>query len=180
MTQKIYKKKIPFTIELAKQITSGKKKGEIVTRDGKQARILSYGLKNGIYPIVAAVKQNENVGENAEVYTTDGKWDDEGESPNDLFIRVPTYYKDYSNFTPEKWQPCVVRSSEDGTWFVAVCDKITNSGEAPTFYPSGLDKLFRSSVAYRYYLPLTKVTQRLLRQTISYEQLIEELDYDKG
>ena len=56
MTQKIYKKKIPFTIELAKQIESGKKKGEIVTRDGKQVRILSYGLKNGIYPIVAAVK----------------------------------------------------------------------------------------------------------------------------
>ena len=177
MTQKIYKKKIPFTIELAKQIESGKKKGEIVTRDGKQARILSYGLKNEIYPIVAAVKQNENVGENAEVYTTDGKWDDERESPYDLFLRVPTYYKDYSNFKPQFLQACIVRNSESDPWNMKIC---TSKKGEPFFY-DGYDEdgLFCSS-RYKFYLPVTRVTQRLVGITISYEQLIEELDYDKG
>lgn len=177
MTQKIYKKKIPFTIELAKQIESGKKKGEIVTRDGKQVRILSYGLKNGIYPIVAAVKQNENVGENADVYTTDGKWDDERESPYDLFLRVPTYYKDYSNFKPQFLQACIVRNSESDPWNMKIC---TSKKGEPFFY-DGYDEdgLFCSS-RYKFYLPVTRVTQRLVGITISYEQLIEELDYDKG
>ncbi len=172
-------KKVPFTIKLAKQIESGEKKGEIVTRDGKQVRILSYGLKNGIYPIVAAVKQNENVGENAEVYTTDGKWDDEGESPYDLFIRVPTYYKDYSNFKPQFLQACIVRNSESDPWNMKIC---TSKKGEPFFY-DGYDEdgLFCSS-RYKFYLPITRVTQRLAGKVKSYEELVKELDnkWDKA
>lgn len=174
---KTYYKQIPFNVETAKKITSGEKKGEIITRSGKKVRILAFDVQNGTFPIFAAIKQNSvPQQEIVSSFTNEGKYEKLLDTPQDLFIRVPTYYKDYTNFKPAKWQPCVVRSTDDGMWFVAVCDKEIKSGEAPTFYPSGLDKLFRSSVAYRYYLPLTKVTQRLLRQAISYEQLIERID----
>ena len=172
-------KKVPFTIKLAKQIESGKKKGEIVTRDGKQARILSYGLKNEIYPIVAAVKQNENVGENAEVYTTDGKWDDERESPNDLFIRVPTYYKDYSNFKPQFLQACIVRNSESEPWDIKIC---TSKRGEPFFYDGYDEAGLFLALRYKFYLPVTRVTQRLVGKVSPYEELVKELDnkWDKA
>lgn len=174
---KTYYKQIPFNVETAKKITSGEKKGEIITRSGKKVRILAFNVQDDTFPIFAAIKQN-SVPQQEVVFsfTNKGKYCKELDTSNDLFILVPTYYKDYTNFKPAKWQPCVVRSTDDGMWFVAVCDKEIKSGEAPTFYPSGLDKLFRSSVAYRYYLPLTKVTQQLLRQTISYEELINQLE----
>ena len=174
-----YFQKVPFTIKLAKQVESGEKKGEIVTRDGKQARILSYGLKNEIYPIVAAVKQNENVGENAEVYTTDGKWDDEGESPNDLFIRVPTYYKDYSNFKPQFLQACIVRNSESEPWDIKIC---TSKRGEPFFYDGYDEAGLFLALRYKFYLPVTRVTQRLVGKVRPYEELVKELDnkWDKA
>lgn len=38
-------KRIPFDLELAKKITNKEVKGEIVTRDGRQARIICFDRK---------------------------------------------------------------------------------------------------------------------------------------
>ena len=47
--------KMPFSIELAKNITSGKKEGKIVTRKGYPVKILTFDMANIDYPICATV-----------------------------------------------------------------------------------------------------------------------------
>lgn len=167
MTRTTYKK-IPLDIELAKKITNGEVKGRIVTRDGRQVRIICFD-KEGYYPIVALVKKSCGV-ENTYTYNKEGREFDIGMSLLDLFLEVPTYYKDYSNFEPQKWQPCLVRENEDEIWLLQV-SKGKRCGDGVLFYcPDG------SPNVWRHCLPLTKITKRLIGTTKSYEQLIQELD----
>lgn len=49
-------KKVPFDIELAKKITNGKVKGRIVTRNGRQVRIICFDRKEKEWQIVALVQ----------------------------------------------------------------------------------------------------------------------------
>lgn len=161
-------KKIPFDLELAKKITQKEVKGCIVTRDGRQARIICSD-KEGYYPIVALVKKSCGV-ENTYSYNKEGREFDNGMSLSDLFLEVSTYYKDYSNFVPCKWQPCLVRENEDELWLLQV-SKGKRCGDGVLFYcPDG------SPNVWRHCLPLTEITKRLIGTTKSYEQLCEELD----
>lgn len=161
-------KKIPFDLELAKKITQKEVKGCIVTRDGHQARIICSD-KEGYYPIVALVKKSCGV-ENTYSYNKEGREFDYGMSLSDLFLEVSTYYKDYSNFVPCKWQPCLVRENEDELWLLQV-SKGKRCGDGVLFYcPDG------SPNVWRHCLPLTEITKRLIGTTKSYEQLIQELD----
>lgn len=167
MTRTKYKK-IPFDLELAKKITSKEVKGRIVTRDGHQARIICSD-KEGYYPIVALVKKFCGV-ENTYSYNKEGREFDIGASLSDLFLEVPTYYKDYSNFVPQKWQPCLVRENEDEIWLLQV-SKGKRCDDGVLFYcPDG------SPNVWRHCLPLSKATQRLIGTNKSYEELIKELD----
>lgn len=96
--------------------------------------------------------------------------DDRKEDKFNLRIEVPTYYRDYSNFVPQKWQPCLVRENEDEIWLLQV-SKGKRSDDGVLFYcPDG------SSNVWRHCLPLSKTTQRLIGTKKSYEQLIQELD----
>lgn len=57
MTRTTYKR-VPFDLEQAKKITNKETKGRIVTRDGRQVRIICFD-KSGVqsaYPIVALVQ----------------------------------------------------------------------------------------------------------------------------
>lgn len=167
MTRTTYKK-IPLDIELAKKITNGEVKGRIVTRDGRQVRIICFD-KEGYYPIVALVKNPCGV-ENTYSYNKEGREFDIGMSLSDLFLEVPTYYKDYSNFVPQEWQPCLVREKEDELWLLQV-SKGKRCDDGVLFYcPDG------SPNVWRHCLPLTEITKRLIGTTKSYEQLIQELD----
>lgn len=167
MTRTTYKK-IPFDIELAKKITNGEVKGRIVTRDGHQARIICSD-KEGYYSIVALVKKSCGV-ENTYSYNKEGREFDNGMSLSDLLLEVPTYYKDYSNFVPQKWQPCLVRENEDEIWLLQV-SKGKRCDDGVLFYcPDG------STNVWRHCLPLSKATQRLIGTNKSYEELIKELD----
>lgn len=164
MTQTKFKR-VPFDIELAKKITNHEIKGKIVTRDGREARIVCFD-KEGDYPIVALVKKSCGV-ENAYTYNKKGKEFDNGMSLSDLFLEVPTYYKDYSNFKPCKWQPCLVRDNDKEDWNISVCKGRNSAGEA-IFFPFGC--------TYEHCLPLSKATERLVNTRMSYEELIQELD----
>lgn len=168
-------KKVPFDLELAKKITNKEIKGRIITQEGKKVRIICWDKKpvDGKaheYPIVALI-QNDYNGEMSQTFTAEGTaCYPNYKSRYDLIIEVPTYYRDYSNFVPQRWQPCLVRENEDEIWLLQV-SKGKRSGDGVLFYcPDG------STNVWRHCLPLSKVTERLVGTTKSYEQLIEELD----
>lgn len=174
MTRTTYKR-VPFNLELAKKITNKEVKGRIVTRDGRRARIICFDRKetDDIFDppknIIALVENKEGSEGVFEVRHTGMILLGE-ETDYDLLIEVPTYYRDYSNFVPQKWQPCLVRDSEEDEWWVQVCAGKDIDGEI-LFY------VFDGDIeTWKYCLPLSKVTERLIGTTKSYGGLIKELD----
>jgi hypothetical protein len=161
-------KKVPFDIELAKKITNKEVKGRIVTRNGREARIVCFDFKRfgRINSLVVLVDCGDR--ELALAYNDEGKEKDNRYNYY-LHLEVPTYHKNYSNFKPCKWQPCLVRYRVDDFWIVRVCNgEIDN--DKPVFYAA------RYNATYDYVLPLSKITERLIGTNKSYEELIQELD----
>lgn len=168
-------KKVPFNIELAKKITNKEVKGRIVTRDGRKIRIICTDRKDksdviAQYSVIALVTEKD--GHECEYeYLDTGRFSAVIEETDlDLHIEVPTYYRDYTNFVPCKWQPCLVRDCDDEPWNVMVCVGERTDGDA-LFYGPG-----RHKYAWVEVLPLSKITERLVGTRKSYEQLIKELD----
>ncbi len=162
-------KKVPFDLELAKKITNKDVKGRIANGDGYEARIICWDKKCGClkYPIIALVDSDD--GENIYTFTEGGIESIGFETFKDLHIEVPTYHKDYSNFKPQKWQPCLVRDNDKDLWEICVCAG-RNSACKATFYHRGC------TCSHEHCLPLSKVTERLADTRKSYEELIQELD----
>lgn len=163
-------KKVPFDIELAKKITNKEVKGRIVTEDNLPARIVCFdynfgGKKDNIVAII------EHTGyEGVLTCFADGLYHyDFFNKKYALHIEVPTYYRDYSNFVPQKWQPCLVRDGENLLWFPLIYAYTDCQGKM-MFYDGSYTRPFANV------LPLSKVTERLVGTTKSYEQLIQELD----
>ncbi len=170
MTRTKYKK-IPFNLELAKKITNKEAKGRIVTEDNLTARIVCFDMKFGVDKILAVLVDCGGEYEIGVRCNLDGTCrDDRKEDKSNLHIEVPTYYRDYTNFVPQKWQPCLVRDSEEDEWWVQVCAGKDIDGEILFYVYDG------DIETWKYCLPLSKVTERLIGTTKSYEQLIEELD----
>lgn len=162
-------KKVPFDIELAKKITNKEVNGRIVNGMGSEVRII-YFNKIGMYPIVGLIR----VADEDEIYTyrENGRHGIKlDESPLDLHIEVPTYHKDYSNFVPCKFQPCLVRNGICDDWWVRVCAGENENNDTMFYYERGYGKEQWNEI-----LPLNKITARLLTTTKSYEDLIKELD----
>lgn len=165
MTQTRFKK-IPFDLELAKKITNKDVKGRIVTENGLTARIVCFDFKRfgRINSLVVLVDCGDQ--ELALAYNDKGKEKDNRDKYY-LHIELPTYHKDYSNFVPCKWQPCLVRDNDKEDWNISVCKGRNSVGEA-IFFPFGC--------TYEHCLPLSKATERLVNTRMSYEELIQELD----
>lgn len=161
-------KKVPFDLELAKKITNKEVKGRIVTDDGLTARIVCFDRKNDSWTIIALVS-NSSDSESVCVYKNNGRYSPTAEDRLDLHLEVPTYHKDYSNFVPCKWQPCLVRDNKKELWEISVCAGRNSAGKA-TFYHRGC------TYSHQHCLPLSKVTERLADTRKSYEELIQELD----
>ena len=168
MTQMKFKK-VPFDLELAKKITNKDVKGRIVTEDGHEVRIICYDYRHfgGKNRLVALIDLGDH--ELALAYNNEGKEIDNREKFA-IHIEVPTYYKDYSNFEPQKWQPCLVRDNEKDAWIIMVCAGKDTHGDV-IFYNEGF-----ISYKFIHVLPLSKVTERLFGTSKSYEDLIKELD----
>lgn len=168
-------KKIPFDLELAKKITNKEVKGRIVTRDGRKIRIICTDRKDksdviAQYSVIALVTEKD--GHECEYeYLNTGRFSAVIEETDlDLHIEVPTYYRDYSNFVPQKWQPCLVRDNENHLWGIQVYSHTDCQGKMLFYNDEGY------VIPYTKVLPLSKVTARLIGTTKSYEELIEELD----
>lgn len=168
MTRTKYKR-VPFDLELAKKITNKEVKGRIVTRDGCQARIVCFDRNEKGWPIIALVKILENY-ESVIICKSNGAYSNFEGKDLDLLIEVPTYYRDYSNFVPQKWQPCLVRDNENHLWGIQVYSHTDCQGKMLFYNDEGY------VIPYTKVLPLSKVTARLIGTTKSYEELIEELD----
>lgn len=171
MTQTTFKR-VPFNLEMAKKITNKEVKGRIVNVDGNKARIICWNKDcgNSNYPIIALVDMNG--GEQIFTFTKEGKECIGFNSHKDLCLEVPTYYRDYSNFVPQRWQPCLVRDTSSDLWRVTVCCG-KDAYDIPIFYTANNSNGYCHWVNF---LPLSKVTERLVGTTKSYEQLIQELD----
>ena len=170
MTRTKYKK-IPFNLELAKKITQNEAKGRIMTEDNLPARIVCFDLKHGGSKILAVLVDcgDYEIGIRCDL---DGICRDTREEDKfNLHLEVPTYYRDYSNFMPQKWQPCLVRASISDHWKVRVC---ADNKQQVTFYDSG--NSCSGDIMWDFKLPISKVTERLMGTTKSYEELIKELD----
>lgn len=176
MTRTKYKR-IPFDIELAKKIMNKEVKGRIVTMEGRKVRIICWDKKPvdeeaHEYPIVALIQNNYN-GEMSQTFTAEGAaCYPNYKSRYDLIIEIPTYYRDYSNFVPQRWQTCLVRDYSLDIWRVAVCSGKDAYGR-PLFYS---ERNADGCCGWYHYLPLSKVTERLIGISKSYEELIKELD----
>ena len=169
-------KRIPFDLNKAKFIMNGEMKGRIVTRDGRQARIICFDRKENedIFDPpknIVALVTNKDGSEGVFAVRDDGMILLNEESDYDLLIEVPTYNRDYSNFIPQKWQPCLVRESIYDHWKVRVC---ADNKQQVTFYDSS--NCCSGDILWDFKLPLSKITERLIGTTKSYEQLIQEFD----
>ena len=166
MTQTRFKK-IPFDLELAKKITNKEAKGRIVTDDEHEVRIICYDYRHfgGKNRLVALIDLGDN--EIALSYNNEGKEIDNREKFA-IHLEVPTYYKDYSNFVPQKWQPCLVRDCKNNKWAIQVCAGKDNKGNI-LFYTQ-----FGTILSYQYYIPLCKATKQLVGTTKGFEELDKE------
>lgn len=82
--------RVPFAVEMAKKITNGEVNGNIVTRDGRNARVICWDKKSdSIYNIVALL--DEKIMERILTYTINGSEADGKDSDNDLMLEIPEY-----------------------------------------------------------------------------------------
>lgn len=168
-------KKVPFNLELAKNITNKEVKGQIVTRDGRKARIICIDRWDKRSPIspsnVIALVKTEDGHEIVCEFMRNGMYYITKDTDLDLHLEVPTYYRDYSNFEPRKWQTCLVRDGEKDLWCIRVYAGRNVVGDMMFF-----DNEFDDTQIWKHCIPLSKETERLIYTTKSYEELIKELE----
>lgn len=169
-------KRIPFNLKLAKKITNKEIEGNIITRSGWKARIICFDRKetDDIFDppknIIALVENKEGNEGVFEVRRT-GQILLSEETDYDLLIEIPKY-SEYSNFEPQKWQSCIVRDFSSDKWKVAVCSGKDAYGR-PFFYSERNDA---GCCCWYHYLPLSKITAKLIGTNKSYEDLCKELE----
>ena len=168
MTRTKYKK-IPFDLELAKKITNKEVKGRIVSEDGRKVRIIYIDNESFTETTFLALYKDKDFNiERDYRLNKDGRYFRGERSDLDLHIEVPKY-SDYSNFVPQRWQTCLVRDYSLDIWRVAVCSG-KDAYDIPIFYTADNSDGYCHWVKF---LPLSKVTERLIGKTKSYEQLIQ-------
>lgn len=86
--------RVPFEVELAKRIQNGECEGRIVTRDGRNVRVVCWDYKSmsGNYPIFALI--DEEVQEQSYTFSENGKFNIfgyENENNSDLMLEITEY-----------------------------------------------------------------------------------------
>lgn len=81
--------RVPFDVEMAKKITNGEVNGNIVTRNGRNARVICFDA-NSDDNIVALIEDEKGV-EYPKSYVSDGMTLLTGECDCDLMLEIPEY-----------------------------------------------------------------------------------------
>lgn len=88
---------IPFDVQRAKRISNGEEEGKIVTRDGKEVRIVCFNVRHNDYPIVGLIDEGNY--ESVESFSKNGEYSiGDGELDCDLFLKVPDYKYEFKPF----------------------------------------------------------------------------------
>lgn len=82
--------RVPFSADIAKNITDGKVEGRVVTREGKEVRIICIDKKYPDYPIVGLIMVEEGK-EQVVCFTYNGNYNKDRQTNDDLFIEIPEY-----------------------------------------------------------------------------------------
>ena len=88
---------IPFEVEKAKKIQAGEEPGKIVTRAGRNVRVVCWDRHDDTYPIIALFWSEERINEVCKTYRNNGCFFKNGEENQyDLTLQVPewTQFKD--------------------------------------------------------------------------------------
>lgn len=88
MEQKLVR--VPFEVELAKEITNGTKEGRIVTRNGRSARVLCFDRKGTQFPIVALIEMESGI-EDYFSFCINGDYEIIDNNSKDLMLEIPKY-----------------------------------------------------------------------------------------
>lgn len=152
-------KEIPFNVENAEAIRTKAKHGIVMCRD-TEARLLATDINNHGYPIAAVIN---TAGEERVVDVT--CYGNIFSANLCLQLLVPTKFKTYENFTPCKFQACLVKTKDSDIWHIDVCSGYTNKGN-PTF-------LTHQACDY---LPLCEATLPLYSTSKSWKEYIKELN----
>lgn len=150
-------KEIPFNVANAEAIRTKAKHG-IVLYKGKEARLLATDINNHNCPIAAVV----NNGMEEKLVEADSQGNVYRPDVS-LQLLVPTKFKTYENFTPCKFQACLVKEEGSDIWRIAVCSGHARNGN-PTFFA------FPASD----YLPLCEATLPLYCTSKSWQQYVKE------
>ena len=97
---------------------------KVVTRDGRNARVISTDMNSKNYPIVALVKLSDNTTEDVWTYTKDGEYEVDKSSRHDLFFALEKHEEQITveRFNPNTLKPydkVLVRDCTIDNW---VCD----------------------------------------------------------
>ncbi len=112
---------IPFDVERAKRISNGEEEGKIVTRDGKEVRIVCFNARHNNYPIIGLIDEGDY--ESAESFSKNGSYSiEDGELDCDLFLKVPDYKNEFKPF-----DRVLVRDYENKNWMPRFFEKYSNS-----------------------------------------------------
>ena len=110
----IKKKRIMEQFSLEKYLANPSRR--LVTRDGRNARIISTDMNSKNYPIVALVKLSDNTTEDVWTYTKDGEFEVEQSTSYDLFFAPEKYtgwINVYRNNGSRTYAGAVYDSKED-------------------------------------------------------------------
>ena len=118
---------------------------KVVTRDGREARIICTDMNYKNHPIVAIIA-NDNDTENVYTYTKDGEWDNYESTTYDLFF-APEKDKE-QRFNPKTLKPydkVLVRDCNIGNW---VCDLFSHIGDKDTYPYYCVGNYYRWCIPY--------------------------------
>lgn len=138
---------IPFQVERAKRISNGEEEGKIVTRDGKEVRIVCFNVRNDYYPIIGLIDEGDY--ESAESFSKNGSYSiEDGELDCDLFLKVPDYKNEFKPF-----DKVLVRDNHS-VWFPSFFSHKTEGNIFNFFTTSGR--------SWKYCIPYNDQTAHLL------------------
>ena len=123
---------------------------KLVTRDGRNARVISTDMNSKNYPIVALVKLSDNTTEDVWTYTKDGEYEVDKLTRHDLFFAPEKHEEQITveRFNPNTLKPydkVLVRDCNIGIW---VCDFFSHIGDKDTYPFYCVANYYRCCIPY--------------------------------
>lgn len=104
---------IPFDVERAKRIQAGEEPGKIVTRDGRNARVVCWDGRDDTHPIIALFWNEERSKGVCKTYMDNGCFFENGEEcQHDLTLQVP----EWAQFKDGDMIVCEIDDDENGNY----------------------------------------------------------------